>query len=123
LAEPYKENRLQNNSHLRDKCGTLENKLCETLVKPWQNLGGTFPGTFWQPKTEENRTPQNLENLGVKPWRTLVEPWWNPGGTLVEPSRNLGRTFRATFGQPNTDLPQRTIDGPKAILPRNLYYG
>ena len=28
-------------------------------VEPWQNLGGTFRGTFWQPKTEENRTPQN----------------------------------------------------------------
>ena len=51
-----------------------------------RNLGGTFRGTFWQPKTEENRTPQNLENLSV-------EPWWNLGGTLVEPCRELGGTL------------------------------
>ena len=26
--------------------------LGETLVKPWRSLGGTFCGTFWQPKTD-----------------------------------------------------------------------
>ena len=43
-------------------------------------------------------TPQNLENL---------EPCRHLGGTLLEPSRNLGRTFSGTFWQPNTDLPRR----------------
>ena len=57
---------------------------------------------------KEPKTPRNLENLG----ETLVEPW-----------RNLGGTFRGTFWQPKRDLPQRTIESPKAILPRNLYHG
>ena len=35
----------------------------------------------------------------------------------------LGGTFHATFWQPKTDLPQRTTESLKAILPRNLYYG
>jgi len=26
--------------------------LGETLVKPWRSLGGSFCGTFWQPKTD-----------------------------------------------------------------------
>ena len=49
----------------------------------------------------------------------LVEPLWNLGGILVQPWQNLG----GTFCQPKTDLPQRTIESPKAIRPRNLYYG
>ena len=37
--------------------------------------------------------------------------------------RSDGGSFHRTFWQPKTDLPQRTIESPKAILPRNLYYG
>ena len=42
---------------------------------------------------------------------------------LAQPSWNLGGTFCGTFWRPKTDLPQRTIESPKAILPGNLYYG
>ena len=56
-------------------------------------------------------------------WRTLVKPRRNLGGTLVKLCWNLGGTFRGTFCQPKTDLPQRPIESPKAILPWNLYYG
>ncbi len=91
-----------------------------TLVKPWWNFGGTLVAPsaepFGQPKMD---LPQRHHET----WRTLVEPWWNLRGTLVEPWRNLGGTFRGTCWRPKTDLPQRTIESPKAILPWNLYYG
>ena len=58
-------------------------------------------------RTERSR---NLRNLG----ETLVKPRWNLGGSLV----NLPQPTKL-----ETDLPQRTIESPKAILPRNLYYG
>ena len=71
-----------------------------------KNLGGTwsFRGTFWRPKTD---LPQKTREI-----TKLAQPWWNLGGT-----------FRRTFWRPKTDLPQRTTESPKAILPRNLYYG
>ena len=54
-------------------------KTCGTLVEPWQNLGGTFRGAFWRPKT--NRTtespkailPRNL-HYGWKPESYCC--WW-----------------------------------------------
>ena len=84
-----------------------------------------------EPFLKQQSFERQMWNLGktnsAKPWwkfdETLAEPWQDLGGTLLEPSRNLGRTFRRTSWQPNMDLPQRTMESPKAILPRNLYYG
>ena len=44
-----------------------------TMVKPWWNLGGTFCGTFWQPKTD-------VPHL-VEPWRNLAKPGARPFGS------------------------------------------
>ena len=103
----------------------LEN-LGGTLVNPWRNLGGTW----WNlPRNllaaQDGSCSENQRHHET--WRRLVEPWWNLGESLAEPwrnlPRNLGGTLRGTFWQPKTDLPQRTIESPKAILPRSLYYG
>ena len=60
------------------------------------NLGGAFPEPFGSPRRICPREP--------------------------ETPRSLGETFRGTFWQPKTDLPQRTGDTTKPWwnLPRNL---
>ena len=124
-----------------------------------ENLGGTFRGTFWQPKTALPQRTRDTTNLGepwwnlprnllaaqdgsapenqrhCETWRTLVEPSAEPFGSprricprepeTLRNLENLGGTFRGTFWQPKTDLPQRTRDTTKLgepwwNLPRNL---
>ena len=76
--------------------GTLVG-LGETSVQPWWNLPRNLLAA------QDGSAPENQRHHET--WRDLVEPWRN------------------TFWQPKTDLPQRTMESPKAILPRNLYYG
>ena len=110
-----------------------DHKTWRTLVAPWWNLRGTlvnlaghcwnlgktFCGTFWQPKTERLKKLETPNPSGLVEWSnlgrtfclenlggTLVGLWWNLGGTLVhgptllQPWRNFGGTFRGTFWQP-----------------------
>jgi len=111
-------------TRLGDKC---KEELAEPSKKPFLkelpfgrqkwNLGRTLAEPFW--------------NL---PWKLLAaqdgsaphqrhHKTWNIGGTLVKPWWNLGGTFRGTCWQPKMEVPQKTGESPKAILPRNLYYG
>ena len=86
-------------------------KAWRTLVEPcllelWRNLGGTFRGTFWQPKMDLAQ--------GTRDTTKLEEPWWNLacwnfGGNVVEPSAEPG-----TFWQPKMDLP-REPETPRSL--------
>ncbi len=71
----------------------------------------------------------NLDEPSTEPFKT--EPFGSPRRICPrepETTRNLKNlggtwTFRGTFWRPKTDLPQRTIESPKAILPRKIHYG
>ena len=89
------------------------NSVQKHAKKRWRNWEANVK-KWWGDPLQKGicpRRPERSPNL-----RNLLE-------TLAEPRWNLGETFRGTFWQPKTDLPQRTIESPKAILPRNLYYG
>ena len=87
-----------------------------TLVKPWWNPRGTFPGprrtleelggtlvepssgarraggtlveTWWNPRGTLPQTTSDHPAALAEPGETLAEFWWKSGGTLVEPSSN-----------------------------------
>ena len=81
--------------HVNNSCNFDPEQDWETNVKnSWRNAPKNL---FW-----------TNSHLGDKSG-TLVKGW------------NLGGTFRGTFRQPKMDLPQRTSESPKAILP--WYYG
>ena len=77
--------------------------------------------TVWEKceKRVEGNGDKCKEVMGETLRRTLSETY----ATFVKPRRNLGGTFRGTFWQPKTDLPQRTIESPKAKpAPRPLLW-
>ena len=87
-----------------------------TLVKPWWNPRGTFPGprrtleeiggtlvepssgarraggtlaeTWWNARGTLPQTTSDHPAALAEPGETLAEFWWKSGGTLVEPSSN-----------------------------------
>ena len=61
-----------------------------TLVKPWWNPRGTFPGPR---RTLEEIGGTLVPSSGARrAGGSLVETWWKPGGTLVEPYLKPPRT-------------------------------
>ena len=88
-----------------------------TLAKLWWNPGGTHGGgTLGGTLVEEPWWKPWWNLAGTFLGKTLVEPWWNPW--WWNPWWNLPQNLLGL----NTDLPPRTMESPKAILPRNLYY-
>ncbi len=110
------------------------------LAQPWWNLGETLVEpptepfgnprwTSWQPKTDLPQRVRDITKLGEPWWNLLAaqdglgsenqghsENWRNManlGGTWGKPWQKLGGTFRETFWQPKTDLPQRTRNATK----------
>ena len=76
----------------------------------------SWPSFWFLSYSEPKQYPQQHRLI-------LLKPWCNLEGTLVKPWPNVGGTFCRSFLQPKTDLPHRTIESPKASLPRSLYYG
>ena len=98
-----------------------------TLVKPWWNPRGTFPGprrtleelggTLVEPSSGDYLKPPRTT---LQPSQNLVKPWQNSGGNLVEPSWNLPQTRPP---QPSKKLlepwfvePQTIPDHPAALV-------
>ena len=83
-----------------------------TLVKPWWNPRGTFPGP--------RRTLEEIGGTLVEPSSgarraggTLVETWWNPRGTLPQTTPD----HPAALAEPGGTLPQTTPDHPALAEP------
>ena len=90
----------ENHRDDKDKDTDLSNSVNESWSR---GVRGSIPllyrGTFLKPEPSVSR----LQDLSGKlPWETLA-------GTFYRP-----------LWKPIMDLPQRTVEGPKTILPRNL---
>ena len=110
----------------------MERTASGTLVKPWWNPRGTFPGPR-RTLEEIGGTPTGWWNPGEKPGgprttlqpsQNLVKPWQNSGGNLVEFSRNLPQTrppqpskkMLEPWWNPRGTLPQTTPDHPAGLV-------
>ena len=96
-------------------------------MEPRRNLGGNLVNFTRNLLRRKPLAQEPCLNFGAP----LLEPWWNLGGTLVKPWWNLVLNLLATqndlperardttkLEEPwKTDLPQRTIESPRAILP------
>ena len=95
------------------------------------------PKTFTMAEDPKVNSVQKDARKSWRSWKIYVKKWWggplqnlsetkgictrrlqrsrNLGGTSVKPWRNLGGTFRETFWQPKTDLPQRARDSTQNL--------
>ena len=107
------------------------------LVKPWWSLGQPSTEPFKTQPCGSPRRTCSREPETRKTWRVLVEAWSNLQWNLLaaqDRSAPEDQRHHETWRTLVWNLPrnlvaaqegsaQRTLESPKAILPRNLYYG